>query len=76
MIVFSLLLDIVVGFQQTVYTVPEGESVAICVQIISPPDIGTVQVLVEVVYNPGGVSTNLTEASELAFLLPSKWHSE
>ena len=65
-----------VGFQQTVYTVPEGESVAICVQIISPPDIGMVQVLVEVVVNPGGVPTNLTEASELIYLLPFKWHSE
>ena len=57
-----------VGFQQTVYTVPEGESVAICVQIISPPDIGMVQVLVEVVVNPGGVPTSLTEASKLPLL--------
>ena len=58
-----------VGFQQTVYTVPEGESVAICVQIISPPDIGTVQVLVEVVDNPSGVLTSLTEASKLTFFI-------
>ena len=57
-----------VGFEQTVYTVPEGESVAICVQIITPPDIGTVQVFVEVVDNPGGVPTDLTEASKLSLL--------
>ena len=60
-----------VGFQQTVYTVPEGESVAICVQIISPPYIGMVQVLVEVVDNPGGVPTDLTKASELLFYFHS-----
>ena len=41
--------DIIVGFEQTSYDVVEGEEVNICVEVISPPDIGSTEIYVEVI---------------------------
>ena len=38
-----------VGFEQSAYSVAEGESLEICVTIISPDNIGSTRVLLEVV---------------------------
>ena len=51
-----------VGFEHTSYTVTEGESVMICVQIISPADIGNAEVFLQV--TSGGVPAGKTEASK------------
>ena len=38
-----------VGFEKSSYSIAEGESLEICVTIISPDDIGSTTVLLEVV---------------------------
>ena len=55
-----------VGFEQTSYTITEGASRGICVVIISPDDIGTTNVYLEVIPidNPDGVGT---EASKFTY---------
>ena len=37
-----------VGFEQNAYSIAEGESLEICVTIISPDDIGSTRVFLEV----------------------------
>ena len=53
-----------VGFEQTTYAIPEGAMSETCVIIVSPDDIGTTQVYLEVVTteNPDGVGS---EASKI-----------
>ena len=41
--------DIVVGFEESAYSIAEGESLEICVTIISPDDIGSTRVFLEVI---------------------------
>ena len=57
--------DIVVGFEQTSYAIAEGGMSEICVVIISPDDIETTQVYLEVIpiNNTNGVGN---EASKFA----------
>ena len=52
-----------VGFEQTSYTITEGASRGICVVIISPDDIGTTEVYLEVIPidNPDGVGTETSK---------------
>lgn len=57
--------SIVVGFEQTQYAVAEGGTAKICIYIISPPDIGSAKVYVEVIPEIGGVSAGKTEASKI-----------
>ena len=40
-----------IGFENMSYTVAEGESVEVCVIVRDPPDIGGVQLFVQVVNN-------------------------
>ena len=40
-----------IGFENTSYTVAEGESVEVCVIVKDPPDIGGVELFVQVVNN-------------------------
>ena len=49
-----------VGFEQTSYTITEGGT---CVVIISPDDIGTTEVYLEVIPidNPDGVGTETSK---------------
>ena len=42
-------VDIVVGFEKSSYSIAEGENLEICVTIISPDDIGSTRVFLEVV---------------------------
>ena len=59
-----LSTDIMVGFEQTSYTITEGASREICVVIISPDDdIGTTNVYLEVIPidNPDGVGTEASK---------------
>ena len=60
-----LSTEIMVGFEQTFYTITEGTSREICVVIISPDDIGTTEVYLEVIPidNPDGPDGVGTEAS-------------
>ena len=46
---FFSAVGIIVGFEQTSYDVVEGEEVNICVEVISPPDIGSTEIYVEVI---------------------------
>ena len=40
-----------IGFENTLYAVAEGESVEVCVVLRDPPDIGGVELFVQVVNN-------------------------
>ena len=51
--------DIVVGFERDSYNVSEGGSVTICVEIISPDDIGQAQLYLQV-----GAINNAGQASK------------
>ena len=53
--------NIVVGFERNLYNVSEGDSVTICVEIISPDDIGGNQLYlqVETVENTGQASKSM-----------------
>ena len=42
-------MGIIVGFERTSYDAVEGEEVNICVEVISPPDIGSTEIYVEVI---------------------------
>ena len=54
-----------VGFERALYTVSEGKTTNICVEIISPQDIGDTVVYLHVFRNPGGVPDDKIEASKL-----------
>ena len=60
-----LLETIVVGFERTLYTITEGGSASICVEIISPQDIGNAVVYLEVV---ASVPQGAVEASKNSLL--------
>ena len=50
----------VVGFHDTSFDVTEGESIQICVDVISPPDIGNAEIYLEVLPSndlPSGVTS-------------------
>ena len=50
----------VVGFRDTSFDVTEGESIEICVDVISPPDIGNALIYLEVLPSndlPSGVTS-------------------
>ena len=55
---------IVVGFQKASYTTTEGETARICIQIISPSDVGSAEIYVQVHSNPDGVPNGIREASK------------
>ena len=71
--VFITTDDYLVGFTKTVYTVIEDDGrVEVCVNLTHPVgDIGTEQVLVEVIDNPdsGRIPTGATAASKMVLLL-------
>lgn len=50
--------QIVVGFQFPSYNTTEGSSVNICVEIISPPDIGSTRVYIEVIVNDNNFTSD------------------
>ena len=54
-----------VGFEQTQYAVAEGGTANICINVISPPDIGSTKVYVEVIPEIGGVAAGKPEASKI-----------
>ena len=56
--------NIVVGFQKASYTTTEGDAARICVKIISPSDVGSAEVYVQVHSNPDGVPAGIREASK------------
>ena len=50
----------VVGFRDTSFDVTEGESIEICVDVISPPDIGDAEIYLQVLPSsdlPSGVTS-------------------
>ena len=57
---------ITVGFEQTSYSVTEGESFNVCVRIVNPLDIGDTSVYLQIIVgDPGSVPDGTTQASKL-----------
>ena len=57
---------IVVGFEQTSYSVTEGESFNVCVRIVNPLDVGDTSVYLQIIVgDPGSVPDGTTQASKL-----------
>ena len=56
--------NLIVGFVETRYTVAEGETVEVCVHLISTDsDVGDILLEVEVNNDPLSIPTNATKAS-------------